>query len=182
MTLAETSAPASGAEHLLSHSLDMMSSLDGRPHDLHGRQVGVGTILAAELYRRVLAREAPEFSTGPQTIDRAFWGPVAEVVAGRFADKAERLRSLPEKLQQGGAWDDLRRRIEPLLRTPRQIRDCLAAAGAAVRAEDIGCDRRRLGAAMVHAHEIRSRFTVLDLAWSLGLMPAAAGEIIDAWA
>ena len=47
MTMAETSAPASGGEHLISHSLDMMSSIDGQPHDLHGRQVGIGTILAA---------------------------------------------------------------------------------------------------------------------------------------
>jgi len=33
MTMAETSSPASGGEHLVSHTLDMMSSLDGVPHD-----------------------------------------------------------------------------------------------------------------------------------------------------
>ncbi|HUW34449.1 MAG TPA: iron-containing alcohol dehydrogenase, partial [Planctomycetota bacterium] len=59
MTMVGTSSPASGAEHLISHALDMMSSIDGEPHDLHGRQVGVGTVLAAEVYRRVLAVESP---------------------------------------------------------------------------------------------------------------------------
>ena len=49
MTMAETSSPASGGEHLISHTLDMMSFIDGKPHDLHGRQVGVGTILTADI-------------------------------------------------------------------------------------------------------------------------------------
>ncbi len=34
MTVIGTSAPASGGEHLFSHTLDMMSSIDGIPHDL----------------------------------------------------------------------------------------------------------------------------------------------------
>ncbi len=35
MTIVGTSAPASGGEHLLSHTLDMMSGIDGIAHDLH---------------------------------------------------------------------------------------------------------------------------------------------------
>jgi len=30
-------------------------------------------------------------------------------------------------------------------------------------------------------HEIRKRPTIIDLAWILGIMPSAAGEIIDRW-
>jgi len=181
MTLAETSAPASGGEHLISHSLDMMSSLDGRPHDLHGRQVGVGTVLAAELYRRVLAIESPELHDAPAGIDRAFWGSLADAVAAKYAEKAERLRAAKQKLARGSTWDSLRQELSDMLRSPQQIRGCLAAGGAACRAEDIGCDRDRLLQAFLHAHEIRPRFTVLDLARLLGLMPGAAGEIIERW-
>ena len=181
MTLAETSAPASGGEHLISHSLDMMSSLDGRPHDLHGRQVGVGTVLAAELYRRVLAIESPELHDAPAGIDRAFWGSLADAVAAKYAEKAERLRAAKQKLARGSTWDSLRQELSDMLRSPQQIGGCLAAGGAACRAEDIGCDRDRLLQAVLHAHEIRPRFTVLDLARLLGLMPGAAGEIIERW-
>ena len=53
MTIIGTSAPASGGEHLLSHTLDMMSGIDGIEHDLHGRQVGVGTIFASALYEYI---------------------------------------------------------------------------------------------------------------------------------
>ena len=61
MTLQGSSLPASGGEHLVSHTLDMMSHVDGVPHDLHGRQVGVSTILVAAMYERALAIETPIF-------------------------------------------------------------------------------------------------------------------------
>jgi glycerol dehydrogenase-like iron-containing ADH family enzyme len=94
-TMARTSAPASGGEHLISHALDMISSLDGRPHDLHGRQVGVGTILAAELYSRALAIESPHFVAAPERIDEPFWGRLAGAVAVCYAEKQARLRQGP---------------------------------------------------------------------------------------
>lgn len=181
MTMAETSAPASGAEHLISHSLDMLCSIDGREHDLHGRQVGVATILAAELYRRVLATESPQFVEPPTHVDRAFWGPLAETMAQQYSDKADRLAAAREKLSQGGEWDRLRVELATLCRSPGQIQTCLRRAGAAWRAADIGCDRERLLSAFVHANQMRSRFTVLDLVYVLGLMPSA-GEIVEACA
>ena len=182
MTMAESSAPASGGEHLISHSLDMMSSLDGRRHDLHGRQVGVGTILASELYRRVLAVQRPRLVEPAGEVDREFWGPLAEEVARQYAQKLPRLRQAAEKLSQPGQWDDLRASLAAMLRPPETIRDCLAAAGAAWRAEHIGCDRHRLLAAFAHGHEIRSRFTILDLAGLVGVLPGAAGPIVQQWA
>ena len=71
MTMVGTSAPASGGEHLISHSLDMLSSIDGRPHDYHGRQVGIGAILTAELYSRVLAVESPLMVDVPASTNRS---------------------------------------------------------------------------------------------------------------
>ena len=52
MTMAETSSPASGGEHQVSHALNMMSFIDSGAHDLDGRQVDVGTLIIGELYRR----------------------------------------------------------------------------------------------------------------------------------
>jgi len=182
MTMAETSAPASGGEHLIGHSLDMMSSLDGRPPDLHGRQVGVATVLTAELYRRVVETESPDLRDPPGAIDGGFWGPLADAVAAKYAEKADRLRAAKAALEGPAAWDSLREELSRMLRPPEAIRDCLLAAGAAASAGDIRCDRDRLLAAFLHAHEIRPRFTVLDLANLLGLMPPAAREIVETWA
>jgi glycerol-1-phosphate dehydrogenase [NAD(P)+] len=189
MTMTGTSAPASGAEHMVSHSLDMMSSLDGVEHDLHGRQVGIGTVLASEVYRRVLATESPEFVVQPAEgsrngatgVDERFWGKLAGQMAQEYAGKAERLLLVREKLARKDAWDRLRADLAPLTRTPEKVQGCLAGAGAAARAEQIRCGKDRLLSALLHAHEIRSRFTILDLARAIGILPRAAAEIVEAW-
>ncbi len=181
MTMADTSFPASGGEHLISHALDMMSSVDGEPHDLHGRQVGIGTIIASELYRRILATDSPALAPSAEVIDPAFWGPIAPEVEDQYGQKVPLLWQAEDKLAEAGEWDRLREALAPMVRPPEQTRDCLAAAGAAYRAEDIGAEPARILAALTHAHEIRSRFTVLDLARLAGVLPAAAEEIIDQW-
>lgn len=182
MTMAESSAPSSGGEHMVSHTLDMMSSVDSEPHDLHGRQVGVGTVLTSELYRRVLAIDRPTFVAPPAGVDRAFWGFLADNVAAEYAKKASRLTLAAEKLSQAGAWDHLRRSVSPMLRRPETIRDCLKHAGAACTARQLGLGRERLLAALAHAHEIRSRFTILDLACLTGVLPGALEELVNNWA
>ncbi|MFA6135086.1 MAG: iron-containing alcohol dehydrogenase [Phycisphaerae bacterium] len=182
MTMAGSSAPASGGEHMISHSLDMLAGVDGRGHDLHGRQVGVGTVLCAELYRRVLEIESPDCLPPREAVDEGFWGPLAPAVARQYADKVPRLRQVGQQLRTGSTWDDLRRTLAAMLRSPQTVASCLTTAGAAVKAADIGCDRNRLLSVFLHAHEIRSRVTILDLAGLLGLMPASAAEIVDSWA
>ena len=47
MSIAGSSRPCSGSEHLFSHALDMISS----NHSMHGEQCGVGTIMMAYLHR-----------------------------------------------------------------------------------------------------------------------------------
>lgn len=47
MSIAGSSRPCSGSEHLFSHALDMFNS----HHAMHGEQCGVGSILTAYLYR-----------------------------------------------------------------------------------------------------------------------------------
>lgn len=180
MTMAGTSAPSSGGEHMISHTLDMMSSVDGTEHDLHGRQVGVGTVLAAEVYRRVLSQRRPAFK-GPRDVDRAFWGQLAQSVAAQYAQKLEKYGRAAERLAATAEWEQLREVLGPMPRPPEAIHDCLQAAGAACRASDIQCNRARLLAALRHAHEIRSRFTILDLAHLTGVLPEQAEDIVEQW-
>ncbi len=47
MSIAGTSRPCSGSEHLFSHALDMVKC----PHGMHGEQCGVGSILTAYLHK-----------------------------------------------------------------------------------------------------------------------------------
>jgi glycerol-1-phosphate dehydrogenase [NAD(P)+] len=47
MSIAGSSRPCSGSEHLFSHALDMLNN----HHAMHGEQCGVGSILTAYLYK-----------------------------------------------------------------------------------------------------------------------------------
>jgi glycerol-1-phosphate dehydrogenase [NAD(P)+] len=181
MTIIGTSAPASGGEHLLSHTLDMMSSVDGALHDLHGRQVGLGTIFASALYERIFKIDKPIIHPYPRDIDSPFWGPLAGNVRREYKQKIPMLKIICEKLDDGKTWDAFLAAARQQVRPPAQIKSCLRTAGAAHTFAGIGCSRERLLAAVLHMHQIRKRPTIIDLAWILGILPEAAEEIIDRW-
>jgi glycerol-1-phosphate dehydrogenase [NAD(P)+] len=181
MTIIGTSAPASGGEHLFSHTLDMMSSIDGALHDLHGRQVGLGTIFASALYERILKIKTPVCHTYTDDIDSKFWGPLADNVREEYEKKKPMLQTICEKLADGKTWGEFLDAAQQQVRSPSQIKSCLKTASAAHTLADIGCSRERLLGAALHMHQIRKRPTIIDLAWILGIMPGAAEEIIDRW-
>ncbi|MCX5647408.1 MAG: sn-glycerol-1-phosphate dehydrogenase [Phycisphaerae bacterium] len=183
MTLMGTSAPASGGEHLLSHTLDMMAETRGENHDLHGRQVGIGTLLSAALYQRVLAINSPALIPLPVSIDERFWSvpSVVAAVAEQYGSKRARLEPIRKKITGHDAWDQLRTKLAAEVKSPETIRTWLQRAGAAVSMADIGCSRERIRSAILHMHEIRRRFTIVDLAWLTGVLPGQVDHLIDAW-
>jgi glycerol-1-phosphate dehydrogenase [NAD(P)+] len=183
MTLVGTSAPASGGEHLLSHTLDMMAEVRGEKHDLHGRQVGIGTILSAALYERVLGIDEPALGDLPAEVDEAFWRipSVARAVKEQYDAKRQRLDPIRQRIGQRDVWNQLRARVKTQAKSPQTIHGWLSRAGGATSLADIGCSRERLRSAILHMHEIRKRFSIIDLAWLVGVMPGATDDIIDEW-
>jgi len=107
---------------------------------------------------------------------------VADEVAAQFARKRPRLAQAAAMLGEPGVWPALRDELAAMVRPASAIRDVLARAGAAVTAADIGCEGDRLLAAFCHGRQMRSRFTVLDLAHLCGVLPGAYAEIVDRWA
>lgn len=179
MTMAGTSFPASGGEHLVSHALDVTAPLHGIRHDYHGRQVGLGTIFACALYERVLALEAPVFRFVSEPTDSAYWRELTPVVEEEHAPKRRKAERAVGRLNQPGAWNRIRATLKPSIRAAAEIKRCLREAGAAHRVADIGCDRERFLAAALHCHQMRERYTIIDLARAAGVLPGAAPEIIE---
>ncbi len=182
MTMAGTSSPASGGEHLISHALDMMALRDGVPHDLHGRQVGVATVFCAALYAETLALSPKAFRAATTRTEEGFWQRFSTVVEEKHAAKRRRQEQAADLLHRSASlWERLRAAVSPLYRPPAVIRDVLRRAGAAYRLGDIGVTRARFLDAVLHAHEVRERFTVLELARCVGVLPERAGELVDRW-
>lgn len=186
MTVTGTSAPASGGEHLISHTLDILAGRDGQTHDLHGRQVGVSSILMAALYERVMDIERPEFYPVPQQVDEQFWGTLAPIVEKEYKKKLPRMAQAQEIIAQPANWDALKSLIKPHLISPRRLKDCLEQAGAAHRYSDIRMNHAPLERAcfvsvVSHASQMRDRFTILDMGALLGILPGEIEGLIDDW-
>lgn len=94
MSIAGSSRPCSGSEHLFSHAIDTLTE----NHALHGEQCGVGTILATYLH--------------------------------------------------GTQW--------------KNVRETLKTIGSPTTAEELGIDDEIVIKALVDAHKVRDRFTILS--------------------
>jgi glycerol-1-phosphate dehydrogenase [NAD(P)+] len=186
MTITGTSAPASGGEHLISHTIDMLAGRDGTKHDLHGRQVGVSSILMAALYEKVLAMENPTFKNLTKQIDKKFWGSLSPVIEKEYVKKQLRADLAQRKLSQAGNWDKLRDLIRTNLVSASKLKNCLAQAGAAHRFQDIRYNGRAVDQGMFvevvkHANQMRDKFSILDLAFMVGFLPDGIESLIEEW-
>lgn len=177
--VAGTSHSGSMGEHGISHFIDMFAK--PHPGSLHGEQVGIATLTMARLQAQILAETtAPVLA--PTVIDRA-------ALAARYGEQAPSCVAALEakaldgkRLEQANAklaahWDEWRRILARLSVPPVRLEATLRAAGAAIRPAELGLDPDFYRTAVAHAHEIRDRFTFLDLAAATGRLDAfVAGE------
>lgn len=191
MQAAQSSRPASGAEHQFSHLWDMQHHTHQGCAPSHGFKVGIGTLASTALYERLLQRN-------PDTLDLEtcllYWpGPTAWINqargmfgGGTLADVACRevcakhislpqLRDQLERLRR--VWPELTERLRNQLLSFASVRHQLQLAGAPVEPEEIGISRRRLRDSFWQAFFIRRRFTVLDLAVRTALLDACLDDI-----
>jgi glycerol-1-phosphate dehydrogenase [NAD(P)+] len=183
MAIIGTSSPASGAEHLLSHYWDMVRLRDGESLNLHGAQVGVGSMVIDELYREIFESdfEDASFIQGPGveaarrdvedrfgTLSPAVWPQWEAKLAARTEMDLGRLRE-QESLIKG--------EIERTLAVGRKVRSVMTAAGAPTWVKQIGVSPSELEAAIRHGRKIRDRYTALDVAAELGILDPFADRI-----
>ena len=190
MIIAGSSSPASGGEHLVSHTLDMQAGLAGRQHAYHGSQVGIATIFSAALYERVLQEDIPSFDidtvaaaadSSPQSLSdrRRYWGPLADVIEKELSFKTLAPEPFRERLLHiQHNWSTIRSDLQDLLRPWTQIRDVLQNAGAPTRLTQIGLSCEPFCQAVLHARQMRRRYTILDLAQDFGLLHKHLDDII----
>ncbi len=183
MAVTGTSSPASGGEHLLSHYWDMTRLRDGLPTNLHGAQVGVGSMVIDELYSRILNvdfcaagfRPDPSFEVEERET-RAFWGSLGDAVWPQWRSKLEG-RSQRDLGRLCLHQDEIKEEIRHTLALGRKVWHALTASGAPVRAEQIGVPTEELAAAVRYGRRIRNRFTVLDVAAELGILDEFSDEL-----
>lgn len=193
MSVAGSSAPASGGEHLISHYLDMTHYAFGDSMDFHGCQVGVGTITTAALYQRLAELDPATLDVGAIVRARPAWasheaalvahfGPLSDAVlphARASWASDEELTARLTKLVTG--WDSILEDVRATLRTPASIRDELVSARCPVTFADIDVTPARARHSIVFGRDIRARYTILHLAGELGLLGTWADQVLASW-
>jgi glycerol-1-phosphate dehydrogenase [NAD(P)+] len=180
MAICGGSYPASQGEHLISHYADMLGSPDW-PLSFHGEQVGVATLVMAALQEEILGGPAPRI--GPTRADEStlvrHFGPALGPACSRELARKQFDVGAAEALTRRLAedWEKIRGRLLSVTRTTGELRAALARAGAPVTSEALGWPRAFFREAVLHAREIRSRWTFLDLAADAGRLEAFAATL-----
>jgi glycerol-1-phosphate dehydrogenase [NAD(P)+] len=186
----ETS-PSSGAEHVISHFWDLLVHLRGAPKNLHGAQVGVGTIMMLTAYQ--ILREVDPARIDPRHLLRT--RPTLEQIeaenrelygdkAGSF-NKVARQKRIPDDRYEGyvrsilDRWGELWEALTPYIAPVQRIKQPFDQAGVSYKLSSVQRTREQAVEALLHGNHYRPRYTVLDLFWELGLFPQAADEIIE---
>ncbi len=185
----ETS-PSSGGEHILSHFWDLIHHLRGVPKNLHGVQVGVGTLIMLAMYEYI--RKIDPATLDPHKLldtrlslveieadNRAHFGDQAasfnEVVRSKYLPDDKYLEYVGYVQAN---WQKIWEEVTPYLASFESIRQSMVTAGCPVTLEAIHRTPAEGVEALLYGSRYRTRYTLLDLAWELGVFPGAAGEIL----
>lgn len=186
MGVAGRTAILSGAEHLISHLLDMSAVASGSPIGLHGAQVGVGALVAACIWERLLDElDADELRSDlafpdpadihPQVISAFRWldadGAAAEECWTGYRRKLRLWhQNQPQVDLLADRWEQVATELRSHVGDPEEMATALAASGAPTtfRGLGTGVDADRARWAVKSSHLMRDRFTVVDLAHFTG--------------
>ena len=182
MQSARSSRPASGAEHQFSHLWDMQHHTHEGRIPFHGCKVSIGLLASTLMHEQLLAIDMTALDI-PGLIEK--W-PTLDQISRRIEEiqtnedllevartecrekyvDAATLEQRLTKLQT--VWPELRPKLLKQLIPFEKEREMLQAVGAPSHPTEIGIDLPRMQRSFAQAQQIRRRFTILDVAVSLG--------------
>ena len=186
MAYANVSRPASGIEHRFSHIWEMINIARGRTLELHGIQVGVGTMLTLELYEYI-KRIKPDLTHAKAAIaafDNTAWEAKIRRIFGAVADEifasVKKSRQNDSEIRLAHAeyicahWNDILAIIQAELPDIDTIYEAAKKLGMPVRPGEIGISAEDTMDALVCTQDIRDRYICTSLLFDLGLLDDAA--------
>ena len=164
MQMMGNSRPASGAEHHISHMIEMAPEGIASPSEaLHGEKVGVGTLLALREYRRIALAKDLKWQDYPG-IDEAYLHPMfgdrltGELLEENRNDAAAGITA--QRLEE--CFEDIRA-ILMELPDPDEMTRLYNDLGVKSTPEDIGVPSRHIPALLDYSPCVRNRLTLMRL-------------------
>lgn len=181
MAYAETTRPASGVEHYLSHIWDMRALEFGTPHSTHGLQCAVGTVIAALIYDK-LRQYTPNKETAIAAFDAFDYETYKIQLRKLLGSAAESMIKLEEKEHKYARahflarldriaehWTEILEIIDRELVTHKELCSILQSIGATTTPLELGIDCTNIGEIFDATRDIRDKYTVSRLIFDLGL-------------
>lgn len=191
MSYAGTSRPASGLEHYFSHVWDMRAIEAGKRPDLHGIQVGVGTLLTLRIYDwiREITPDRERAERHMRNFDEKKWEGDMRRVFGKVAPEIfeiERQTRKNDPVKHAARleiilrdWDKIMDIINSELPPRADIESLARRVGMPMTPEDIGIGREDVYDAFIGAKDIRDKYMSCNLLWDLGLLDEFAERLRD---
>lgn len=181
MAYAEISRPASGLEHYFSHMWEMMALERGVPYDLHGIQVGVGTVLSMKLYRKIrqIQPDRAKAEAHMKAFSRADWEAQVRRIFGKTADEIIAIEDKTHKNDPArhakrldnlvNHWDEILKIIDEELPNYDALYQTMAKTGMPMRPSEIDVPMDDVVDAFIGARDIRDKYLSCSFLWDLGL-------------
>lgn len=183
----DSSRPAAGAEHHITHFWGMQS---GSPQHLHGIEAAVGTLIMLRTYQALLNVDFGK--TDPKAVaaampDEAAWrkqveeicGDQAHVVFEQQKDKTFDKAAIQKRIESIVAHEvEIKQVIRETVKYIQPLENALKTLGAPTTAEEMCVSPGELRTSFLWAKEMRPKYVVLDLAYDLGVLERIADEIL----
>ena len=139
MKLAGCSRPASGAEHVVSHYWECYKLARGIYPELHGRKVGVATLILVRAYRN-LADSLTAVSAHPDTtnFDEVYTHFSADQIPDVIKLNSPTITDKINPAHLQASWGEIRELIYKYLPDADELEDMMKRAGCATTLEEIG--------------------------------------------
>ena len=183
MSYAGISRPASGFEHYFSHLWEMMALERGLPFELHGIQVGVGTLQALRIWDqiRTMKPDRQKALAFIRNFSHEKWESELRRILGKTAEPVIALEyssfhnNDPEahavRLEKIIAhWDEIVRIADEELPRTETIAALMRSLGMAMEPEDIGFTRQDTVDAFHAARDTRSKYLTSSMLWDMGVL------------
>ena len=166
MQLSGNSRPASGAEHHISHMIELGTPWLPDVDALHGEKVGVGTILSLEKYRGwigqrpdAIVRALAAWKPYTEALLRPVFGPLTDSV---MKENAACCLAQADPARVAAHWDE----IQGLLRAlpeAQDVQSALAQVGGKTTLADLGIDESKRERILTWSPAVRNRLTFMRL-------------------
>lgn len=186
--MAQSSRPASGSEHHMSHYWEMRGLWTGVNVPYHGAKVAVATVTSSRLYAwidrhkdflNISLSDAPQMWQRVSRRVDAFFGPLADQIKAEIRPRYDALVVENRLKRILDRWAKIRPVLGSLMFDSQTLIRLLQDALAPAHYEALGLPGDWALGALLVGKEIRERYTILQFADDLALLDRVADDVLN---